>query len=94
MIFGINIMLFMGVVLPPIIYALIIYLTSPHKSINIKTGIYFIVAGMFSVILLPFLSLLLPEWLPDMFNPFKRHFFYVGPREELLKYFSFFFSRM
>jgi RsiW-degrading membrane proteinase PrsW (M82 family) len=90
MIFGINIMLFMGVVLPPLIYALIIYLTSPHKSINIRTGMYFIVAGIFSVTFFPFLSLLFPEWLPDIFSPFKTHFFYVGPREELLKYLSFF----
>ena len=90
MIFGINIMLFMGVLLPPLIYALIIYLTSPHKSINIRTGMYFIVAGIFSVTFFPFLSLLFPEWLPDIFSPFKTHFFYVGPREELLKYLSFF----
>jgi RsiW-degrading membrane proteinase PrsW (M82 family) len=90
MLFGIDIGLFMGVVLPPIIYAYIIYLTSPHKSIDLKTSLYFVGAGMFSVILIPFLSLLFPEWLPDPFSPFKTHFFYVGPREELIKFISFF----
>jgi RsiW-degrading membrane proteinase PrsW (M82 family) len=91
MLFGANIGLFFGVVLPPIIYALIIYLTSPHKSINLNRGLYFVAGGMFSVLLLPFIQVLFPGWGHLVFDPFQLHFFAVAPREELIKYMSFFF---
>ena len=81
----------MGVVLPPIIYALMIYLTSPHKSINIVDGLHYVGIGAFSVIMLPFLSILLPDWNTDFIslNTFQNFFMVVAPKEELIKYLSF-----
>jgi len=81
----------MGVVLPPIIYALIIYLTSPHKSINIVDGLHYVGIGAFSVIMLSFLSVLLPDWSTDfiLLNTFQNFFMVVAPKEELIKYLSF-----
>lgn len=84
-----NILLFIGVVFPPLIYAYIIYLTSPLKTINLKTGLQYIGMGIASVLLFPFVNLLLPNWdlSPD---PFKDQFFYVAPKEELFKFTSFY----
>ena len=81
----------MGVVLPPIIYALMIYLTSQHKSINIVDGLHYVGIGAFSVIMLPFLSILLPDWNTDFIslNTFQNFFMVVAPKEELIKYLSF-----
>jgi len=90
MLFDTNIGLFLGVILPPIIYALIIYLTSPHKSINLNRGMFFVAAGMFSVLMLPFIELLFPTWGNFVFDPFHRHFFTVAPKEEIIKYLSFY----
>ena len=90
MLFDTNIGLFLGVILPPIIYALIIYLTSPHKSINLNRGMFFVAAGMFSVLMLPFIELLFPSWGSFVFDPFHRHFFTVAPKEEIIKYLSFY----
>jgi len=84
MIFGINFSLMLGVILPPILYATIIYLTSPYKSIVINRGLKHIIGGMLSVTLLGFISILLPNWdssSVDFFNTF----FYIAPREELVK---------
>lgn len=84
MILGINIGLLLGLILPPLLYALIVYLTSPFGTIKIKRGLYHIMAGVNSVLLLSFISILLPNWNSnpvDFFNTF----FFIAPKEELVK---------
>jgi RsiW-degrading membrane proteinase PrsW (M82 family) len=90
MILGINIGLLLGLIVPPILYALIIYLTSPFGTINIKRGLHHIMAGVTSVLLLSFIHILLPNWDSspvDFFNTF----FFIAPREELVKLLMFIF---
>jgi RsiW-degrading membrane proteinase PrsW (M82 family) len=84
MIIGINITLLLALILPPIIYAGIIYLTSPYKSIDIKRGLYHIMAGFTSVFILSIIHLVIPSWDSssiDFFNTF----FFIAPKEELVK---------
>lgn len=84
MILGINIGLLLGLILPPILYALIVYLTSPFGTIKIKRGLHHIMAGVTSVLLLSFISILLPEWESSPIEFFNT-FFFIAPREELVK---------
>jgi RsiW-degrading membrane proteinase PrsW (M82 family) len=84
MILGINFGLLLGLILPPILYALIIYLTSPFGTIKLKRGLHHIMAGVTSVLLLTFIHILLPNWDSspiDFFNTF----FFIAPKEELVK---------
>jgi|SaaInlV_100m_DNA_2_1039680.scaffolds.fasta_scaffold04400_7 RsiW-degrading membrane proteinase PrsW (M82 family) len=84
MILGINIGLLLGLILPPLLYALIVYLTSPFGTIKIKRGLNHIMAGVTSVILLGFISILIPNWDSNPIEFFNT-FFFIAPREELVK---------
>ena len=84
MIIGMNIALLLGLVLPPIIFAFIIYLTSPYKSIDLKRGFHHIAAGVTSVLLLGFMMVLFPNWTHSGIEFFDT-FFFIAPREELVK---------
>lgn len=88
MIMGINIGVLLAITVPPIIYAWIIYLTSPYKSINFFKGLQNLGIGVSSILLLSFIRLLIPSWHdhPDIFY---NTFFYIAPREELVKLISF-----
>lgn len=90
MILGINFGLLLGLILPPIIYALIIYLTSPYKTIKLKRGLHHIMAGVTSVLLLSFVHILLPNWDSSPVEFFDT-FFFIAPREELVKLLMFIF---
>ena len=81
---GINIGVLLAVILPPVIYASIIYLTSPYKSIDYVKGLKYVGIGISSILLLSFIGLLFPGWYnnPDVFY---NTFFYIAPREELVK---------
>jgi len=81
---GINIGLLMGLILPPIVFALIIYLTSPYKTINLKRGLHHIAGGVTSIILLSFIFVLFPNWDKSPIDFFET-FFFIAPREELVK---------
>ena len=48
---------FLMLLLPPLLYGLIIYLTSPYKSISIISSLKYIFAGISSVFLLIILKL-------------------------------------
>ena len=51
MILGINISLLLGLIIPPLIYALIIYLTAPYRSVSFKNGLLFMMGGVVSITL-------------------------------------------
>jgi RsiW-degrading membrane proteinase PrsW (M82 family) len=84
MVLGMNIGLLLGVILPPIIYALIIYLTSPFGTIKIKRGLHHIMAGITSILLLSIVGLTFPSWY-DGATIFNNTFFFIAPKEELVK---------
>ena len=86
MLFDINIGLFFGITFPPLIYTLIIYLTSPYGSISIKKALYYLIGGVFSTTFVYFISSFIEM---SAFNSFMKHFFIVGPREELSKILAF-----
>lgn len=89
MLWGMNISLLFSLVLPPLFYATIIYLTSPYKSINFKTGIQYMLMGVASVLLISIFVSIFPNWISSE-NDFRNMFFFVAPREELSKLAAFF----
>jgi RsiW-degrading membrane proteinase PrsW (M82 family) len=93
MILGMNIALLLGLVIPPLFYAFIIYLTSPYKSISFKTGIQYMLAGFSSVLLISVLVTIFPTWDKSVMD-FQNMFFFVAPREELSKLIAFFVVEM
>jgi RsiW-degrading membrane proteinase PrsW (M82 family) len=84
---NLNIGLLLGVTLPPLIYAFIIYLTSPHGAINLKKSLFYVLGGIFSVTFVYLMSAFIEM---ESYNHFMKHFFIVGPREELCKFLAFF----
>ena len=90
MVFGINIEMILAIIIPPMIYAWIIYLSSPYKSLKLKDSFSFLVAGVFSITILYFLNAMFPEWDPRvMIEPFKQQFYTVAPKEEFSKFIMF-----
>jgi len=87
--------------LPAIIYSFIIYITVPYKTINIKTGLFYLVGGFLSVGLLLYFFNLFPVWTnlaeyvsdpllyPLHYLHFK-NFIEIGFIEELSKVTTFF----
>ena len=86
MLFDINIGLFLGITLPPLIYTMIVYLTSPYGSISIKKALFYLIGGVFSTTFVYFIASFIEM---STFSSFMKHFFIVGPREELSKFLAF-----
>lgn len=87
--------------LPAIIYSFIIYVTVPYKTINLKTGLFYLFGGFLSVGLLLYFFNLFPGWnkLADyvsdpQFYPLHylhfQNFIQIGFIEELAKLGTFF----
>ena len=90
MILGFNLIGFLIIILPPLLYAWIIYLSAPFKSLTIKNSISFVVGGIFSVVILTFISFFFPYWNFYYFlDPFWQSFWAVAPKEELAKFLMF-----
>lgn len=90
MVFGINIEMILAIIIPPMIYAWIIYLSSPYKSLKLKDSLSFLIAGVFSITILYFLNAMFPGWDPRlMLEPFKQQFYTVAPKEEFAKFIMF-----
>ena len=87
--------------LPAILYSFIIYVTTPYKTINIKTGLFYLVGGFLSVGLLLYFFRVFPAWTdlagyvsdPNLY-PLEyfhvQNFIQVGLIEELAKLGTFF----
>jgi RsiW-degrading membrane proteinase PrsW (M82 family) len=88
--------------LPALFYAYIVYITMPFKSINLADGFRFLIAGIFSVIILKYLSVVgLTSTLPyaifsgdmstkTMGYKHYQYFISVGLMEEVSKLIAFF----
>jgi RsiW-degrading membrane proteinase PrsW (M82 family) len=88
--------------LPAVTYAYIVYITTPFKSINLLDGMRYLIAGIFSVIILKYFSVIglnstafytvLSGDLTDVSMGYKHYeyFISVGLMEELSKLLAFF----
>ena len=92
MVLGFNIILLLALILPPLLYAVIIYFTSPFRSVSFKNGLLFMLGGMGAVSILHVLWVLFPGLSQHLYEkPFEKFFFSVAPLEEMSKYLSFIF---
>ena len=89
MIFGFNIQLFVTVLLFPFIYSLIIFFTSPYKSVSYKRGLLFLLAGIFSTEVVHLIYFFIP-YLGESHSDFFTYFGIVGPVEEVSKFIMFY----
>lgn len=94
MVLGINILLILLTILPPLIYILIIYFTTPKGSISLKTGFLYFLFGILSTSFLKLFSSYVPDWYninvgDYILWSFLLHFTRVALIEEGLKYLSF-----
>ena len=95
-----SLILLFGVLIPPILYAIIIWMTMPYSTIKIKEGLKYFVLGCVSTSILTFMWALLPnyfgEWQLGLFGDtaddfyITKAFFKVAYPEELSKYLAFF----
>lgn len=91
MVGGIDIGFLCSIIIPPSLYVLIIYLTSPYKVLSIKTSFVFLMMGVFSMTTLFCLNVIFPHWR-DFFifnDDFNSCFWITAPKEELAKYLMF-----
>ena len=88
-----NLPFILGIITPPLIYALIIYLSAPLKSLNWKSSLKAIAAGVASVTVVYTFNAFFPSWdaWTYMFDPFAQQFYVVAPKEELSKFLAFIF---
>jgi RsiW-degrading membrane proteinase PrsW (M82 family) len=89
MIEGVNISLLFYLFVPPLLYAFIIYLTSPYNSVKYKLGIFFMMAGIISVTLLTTIYTIAPSLITTYKNNFLKLYIKIGVLEELVKYIMF-----
>lgn len=76
---------FLMLLLPPLLYGGIIYLTSPYKSISVTTSLKYIFAGMLSIFFLVGLNIFFPYQYTATNDPFKSFFYEIAVHEELAK---------
>ena len=81
-----NIGLLCGVLFPPLLYVLILFLTSPYKTLSLKRCIFYFMAGILSI---NFVQMYYAFIEIEAFSPFYEQFFGVGPREEICKFIAF-----
>tara|TARA_Y100000389_G_scaffold189963_1_gene214282 strand:- start:3053 stop:3772 length:720 start_codon:yes stop_codon:yes gene_type:complete len=85
-----NLSILISLICPPVLYSLIIYITSPYKSISIKKSAYYFAGGMLSTTILSIINLAVPyskiEYLTE---PFLFYFKGVALHEELAKFVAF-----
>mgnify|MGYP001042021934 CR=1 FL=1 len=91
MVLGFNLLGLLSLFFPPLLYALIMYLSSPYKSLSLKKSISFLIGGMFSIILLRIIAFSFPLWdMSHLLDPFYQQFWVVAPKEEIAKCIMFF----
>ncbi len=90
MILGFNLIGLLAIIFPPLLYAWIIYLSAPYKSLTLKNSLNFVISGVFSIVILNFISFFFPYWNFYYFlDPFWQSFWAVAPKEELAKFLMF-----
>ncbi len=81
-----HIGLLLWTLLPPLIYAFILYLTTPYGTFDLKKSLFYVAGGLLSII---FVFMFAAFFEMNAYDAFKQHFFIVGPREELSKFLAF-----
>lgn len=81
-----NIGLLFGVLLPPLIYMLILYLTAPLKTVTLQKSILYFLGGILSI---NFVHMYYAFIDIHTLSSFSEQFFGVGPREEICKFIAF-----
>jgi RsiW-degrading membrane proteinase PrsW (M82 family) len=81
-------------VLPALLYAFIIYMTTPYGSIKIKTAKLYGISGLLSIMFVLGSFIAFPNWhteltLSSSLNLFLMAFFQIAFLEEICKFFSF-----
>tara|TARA_R110001592_G_scaffold3815_5_gene21784 strand:- start:666 stop:1388 length:723 start_codon:yes stop_codon:yes gene_type:complete len=79
------------VVLPPVLYVLIIYWTSPFKSINLKMAVRYLIGGVISISFHKIITVGFPYEPQFLFMKPGMDFWFleVAPREEIAKFLAF-----
>jgi len=79
------------VVLPPVLYVLIIYWTSPFKSINLKTAVRYLIGGVISISFHKIITVGFPYEPQFLFMKPGIWFWFleVAPKEEIAKFLAF-----
>lgn len=91
MLLGFDFTGFLLIIFPPILYTLIIYFSSPYKSLSLKDSSKFLIGGIFSVIILNFFHFFFPLWNSVFISgAFYQDFFITAPKEEISKFLMFF----
>jgi hypothetical protein len=62
MVLGFNFELLFTMFLIPMLYALIIYFTSPYKSVSFKRGLFFLWGGITSTIIVKLIYFFIPSF--------------------------------
>lgn len=93
MVLGFNLYLFISVFLVPMLYAIIIYFTSPYKSVSFRRGMLYLFGGIMSTVIVQFIYFFFPSMVSAFIgaDDFHKYFFVVGPIEEFSKYIMFLF---
>lgn len=81
--------LYLGLsMIPSLFYMLLIHLTAPYGSINIRKSFEYLIGGFSSILFLS-LIFMFTNWDTGGLNSFYDYFMVVAPREELVKFISF-----
>lgn len=93
MVLGVDFQLLVGVFFVPLLYALIIYITAPYKSVSFRRGLVYLFGGMMSTMVVQLFYFFVPYFSSGFVegDAFTKFFFVVGPVEELSKFLLFFF---
>ena len=84
MVLGFNLQLLIATFFIPILYAVIIYFTSPYKSVSFRRGLLFMWGGMASTVLVQLFYFFIPFLTMNHSLEFQ-YFGVVGPVEEISK---------
>ncbi len=86
MLVHLNVILFLKLFLPPFIYVMILYLTAPNKTLNLKIAALCFIGGILSTNIVQLYYAMVDIVAT---TPFELHFFSVAPREEICKLLAF-----
>ena len=89
MFLGFNFQLLVALFFIPLIYAVIIYFTSPYKSVSFRRGLLYLWAGLFSPSVVQMIYFFIPH-LRESHSDFYQMFAVVGPVEEVSKFILFY----
>ena len=89
MVLGFNLQLLIATFFIPILYAVIIYFTSPYKSVSFRRGLLFMWGGMASTVLVQLFYFFIPFLAMNHSLEFQ-YFGVVGPVEEISKLIMFY----